>query len=125
MTSATENSKAMASLLRCFEAAPLRSARGRRPNGGRHWIFIFGPPAGGALREQVEEVPDRAEIVARREPGVGDAEDLAAALLVHRYARHPAIVAAIAHVGGEAGVPMRHHAESPAARCPKFSLFPR
>src|SRR5262249_58380809 len=62
-------------------------------------VFVFRPPVRGAFGKQIEEVPDRAEIITRSERRVGDPDDFFALLLVHGHARQPAVVAPIAHVG--------------------------
>src|SRR5882672_1417616 len=73
-------------------------------------------PVAGAAGQQVEEVPDRTEIVARAEPGVGDAQDRAPLALEDRHARQAAaVLALVAHIGGEAGAGVAHHREAPAA----------
>src|ERR1700747_141266 len=64
-------------------------------------ILILRGPAAGALGDQIEEVPDGAEIVARREAGVGHPEHPAAAPAEHRHPGMVAVLAAIAHVGRE------------------------
>src|SRR5262249_16458943 len=85
-------------------------------------VFVFWLPVRRAFRTNIEEVPDRAEIIARPERRVRDADDFSAPFLEHGDARHPAVVAPVAHVGGEGGIAMRHHAEAPAARCLEFLL---
>src|SRR5512144_1526382 len=69
-------------------------------------------PLAGALGEEVEEVPERAEIVAGAEAGVGDAQDAAVLPPEHEDARHPAaVLGAVAHVGREARPLVAHHGE--------------
>src|SRR5262249_45711919 len=79
-------------------------------------ILILRRPAARAFGDQVEEVPDGAEIVAGREAGVGHTEHLAAALAEHRHAGMVAVRSAVAHVGRERALAVRNHAEAPAAR---------
>src|SRR5262249_49400147 len=86
----------------------------------RSLVFVFRLPVRGAFGQEIEEVPDRAEIITRSERRVGDPDDFFALFLEHRHARQPAVVAPIAHVGGEGGLAMRYHGEAPAARCLEF-----
>src|SRR5437763_4259120 len=79
-------------------------------------VIEFGTPAGSAVGQQIEQVINRAEIVALVERRVGYAVDPLADTAEHRDARQPTLSAAIAHIGGEARTLMRHHAEMPAAR---------
>src|SRR5262249_957092 len=86
-------------------------------------VFVFRLPVRGAFGKEIEEVPDRAEIITRSERRVADPAAFFFPLpLVHGPARQPAVVAPIAHGGGEGGIAMRHHAEAPAARCLEFLL---
>src|SRR5262249_46724212 len=85
-------------------------------------VFVFLLPVRGAFGKETEDVPYRAEIITRTERRAGAPDDFFALLLVHGLARQPAVVAPIAHVGGEGGIAMRHHAEAPAARCLEFLL---
>src|SRR5262245_34167670 len=89
---------------------------------GPSLVFVFWLPVRGAFRKKIEEVPDRAEIIARPERRVRDPDDFFALFLEHGHAWQPAVVAPIAHVGGEGGIAMRHHVEAPAARCLEFLL---
>src|SRR5262245_22524931 len=85
-------------------------------------VFVPWLPVVRAFRKKIEEMPDRAEIIPRPERCVRDADDFSALFLEHGYARQPAAVAPVAHVGGERGIAMRYHAEAPAARCLEFLL---
>ena len=58
-------------------------------------------PPGGPFREKVKDVPQRAEIVARPESCVGDADDAALCAPKYRDPRTPAVLSAVPHVGGE------------------------
>src|SRR5580700_7034255 len=80
---------------------PLRGGGISADASWRSRILILRGPAAGALGDQIEEVPDGAEIVARREAGVGHPEHLAAAPAEHRHPGMVAVLAAIAHVGRE------------------------
>src|SRR5919198_4721613 len=71
-------------------------------------VAEFRLPAGDALRDEVEHVPHRAEVVARRETGIGDAQDFSAAFLEHRHAGQRSVVP-IAHVLRETRVLDRDH----------------
>src|SRR6266403_583394 len=82
----------------------------------RFSVREFGTPAGSAVGQQIEQVINRAEIVALVERRVGYAIDPLADAAEHRDARQPTLSAAIARIGGEARTLMRHHAEMPAAR---------
>src|SRR5215471_14232584 len=75
----------------------------------------FRLPAGGAFRDQVEQVPHAAEIIARLEAGVGDAQDLSGLAPKHRDARPRAAVDAVAHVLAEPVALVRDHGKFPAA----------
>src|SRR2546430_403287 len=99
-----------------------RAARMMRTSETATLILVFRLPIRGAFGKEIEEVPDRAEIVTRSERCVHDPDDFFALFLEHGHARQPAVVAPIAHVGGEGGIAMRHHAEAPAARCLEFLL---
>src|SRR5207248_9908644 len=79
----------------------------------RFSVREFGTPAGSAVGQQIEQVINRAEIVALVERRVGYAVDPLADAAEHREARQPTLSAAIAHIGGEARTLMRHHAEMP------------
>src|SRR5215469_7397593 len=57
-------------------------------------VFVFWLPVCRAFRKKIEEMPDRAEIIARSER----------------------------RVRGERRISMRYHAEAPAARCLEFLL---
>src|SRR6516164_1891325 len=72
-------------------------------------VLVFRLPVRGAFRKEIEEVPDRAEIITRPERRVRDADDFSTLFLEHGHARQPAVVAPIAHVAGEGGIAMRHH----------------
>src|SRR5215468_10221510 len=72
-------------------------------------------PLAGAFGEESEQMPERAEIVARMEARVRHAQDAAVLAPEHGDARHPsAVVRLIAHVGREARAPVTHHGEAPA-----------
>src|SRR5262245_663469 len=79
-------------------------------------VFVLRRPVAGALRNQIEEVPDAAEIIAGPEAGIRHPQQLVPALLENRYARQPAILAAIAHVLRKRAVAVGDHADAPVAR---------
>src|SRR5262249_55858856 len=66
-------------------------------------VLVVRLPAGGAFGNEIEEVPDAAEIVARRERRVGHPHDSPFLAPEHGDARHPAAVLTVAHVLGERG----------------------
>src|SRR5262249_34588364 len=72
-------------------------------------------PAGCTLGDQVEEVPDTAEVVARRERGVGDPNDARPDPFEYRDA-WPWPLLPIAHVLGKGAALARHHRIAPSAR---------
>src|SRR5229473_5306447 len=80
-------------------------------------------PAGSSLRDEIEQVPHGAEIVARRERRVGDAHDLLAFAPEYRDARRRAAVGAIAHVLAEGRTLVGDHGKFPAAARGEFLLL--
>lgn len=67
-------------------------------------------------------MPDRAEIVARPKALVGHAADSFTLFAEYRDAGESAILAAVAHVLGEAGLAMGHHTKAPTAPGLEFLL---
>src|SRR5262249_16134514 len=114
------------------DPSPVR--RKKRRAGGPSRAFIisarsigvpeFCPPPGCAFRDEIEEVPDPAEIIAGRERSVRDPDDATAVALEHRYPRHRA-VAPITHVLRESRPLARHHGKPPAAATCEFLLLLR
>src|SRR5262245_11568148 len=84
-------------------------------------VLVFRLPAGGAFGDEIEEVPDAAEIVAGRERCVGHPHDPPVLAPEHGDARHPAAVLTVAHVLGERGALVRHHGKRPM---PAFRELP-
>src|SRR6516165_267491 len=86
-------------------------------------VRVLRLPAGGAFGNEIEEVPDAAEIVAGREGRVGDPHDPAVLTPEHGDARHPAAVLTVAHVPGERGALVRHHGKRPMPAFRKLLLL--
>ena len=81
-------------------------------------------PAVNPLRQQIEEMPHGAKVIARPDFGTADAIYLAVSFLrEHRDPGHQAFLFVVeAHVGGEACPRSRINGEVPAARLHKFLL---
>src|SRR5207302_2979943 len=81
-------------------------------------VVELGCPIARAARQKIEDVPERAEVIAGLEGRIGHAENPLAFALEHGDARQPAtVLRAIAHVLGEGRALMAHHRELPAAAC--------
>src|SRR5215471_8403438 len=70
-------------------------------------VVVLRLPAGGAFGNEIEEVPDAAEIVAGRERCVGHPHDPAVLAPEHGDARHPSAVLTVAHFLSERSALMR------------------
>src|SRR5262249_51792509 len=77
----------------------------------------------GALRQQIEQVPQRTEIVAHVAGAVGHPQDTSAFLPEHRNTRQPAAaLRAVTQVGGKGRAGVAHHRKAPAALLRKRAL---
>src|SRR5713226_4103948 len=65
------------------------------------FVFEFRLPALCALRYQIEEMPDRTEVVARAKTRIRDSLDPVALALEDRHARNPTVAFPITHVRRE------------------------
>src|SRR5262249_16517355 len=84
-------------------------------------VLVFWLPAGGAFGNEIEKVPDVAEIVPGRERRVGHPHDPRLLAPEQGDAWHPAAVLAVAHVLGESGALVRYHRKRPI---PTFRELP-
>src|SRR5215813_12088145 len=84
-------------------------------------VLVLRLPASGAFGNELQEVPDAAEIVARREWRVGHPHDSPVLAPEHGDARHPTAVLTVTHVLGERGPLVRHHGKRPM---PAFCELP-
>src|SRR5437870_13592115 len=72
-------------------------------------------PLADTARQQIEEVPQRAEVVAGTETGVRNPHDGMALAPEDGDARHPSSLRGyVAHIGREGRSRMTHHREFPA-----------
>src|ERR1700736_3411911 len=78
-------------------------------------VAKFGLPTGGALRNEIKEVPDTTEIVTRFEGGIRHPNDLVALALEDRNARHRAAIRAISHIFRKRRSLVGDHGKLPAA----------
>src|ERR1700681_1936288 len=104
------------------DVEPARYRTAAPMQAGHISVLNLRKPIAGAAGQEIEQVPDRAEIIAGAEARIRHPDDLLSLALKHGDPRLPALAGAKAHVCGKRAARVTDHGKFPAATRSEHAL---
>src|SRR6202165_1219983 len=104
------------------DVEPARYRKAAPMQAGHISVLNLRKPIAGAAGQEIEQVPDRAEIIAGAEARIRHPDDLLSLALKHRDPRLPALAGAKAHVRGKRAARVTDQGKFPAATRGELAL---